>query len=234
MLSVRISRDKRGYEYFQLVHALATRRGKMRQRVLYWYRTPPNIKIGREPFDETVRRTLEAQYPDVTFNWEALRNTPMPPPSADYWREKRRAEKLSRQLRAGTVADDEGEATETVAGAAEGGVAGRESVAASTAGDVDAPPTVIEAVIASGPSNGVMIVETEAVGESPAVAEPSAVTPDAGRAEGHRRRRRRRGRGRQPAAPGATGDAAIQTFEVEPSSTEDAREGPPSDEDGEL
>ena len=97
---LRISRDKRGYEYFALVHTAAGRRGKVRQRTLYWFRTPPNIRIGRGPFDAEVTRALEARYPDVTFDWDTLRSTPMPPPSTEHWRERRRAEKVARQWRA--------------------------------------------------------------------------------------------------------------------------------------
>ena len=80
MPSVRFSRDKRGYEYVFLVHT-PTRRGKPgRTRVLYWYRTPPGVRIGRRPFDEEVQRTLERQNPGVEFAWDAIINTPMPPP----------------------------------------------------------------------------------------------------------------------------------------------------------
>ena len=107
MAYLRISRDKRGYEYFALVHASAGRRGRVRQRVLYWYRTPPGIKVGRSPFDEEVMRALERQYPDVKFDWESIRSTPLPPPSADHWRERRRLEKAARQFR---DADEEPEA----------------------------------------------------------------------------------------------------------------------------
>jgi hypothetical protein len=98
--SVRFSRDKRGYEYVYLVHA-PTRRGKPgRSRVIYWYRTPPGVRVGRKPFDEEVQRTLEQQYPGVAFDWTAIINTPMPPPDmTEYWRERRRAEKLARQER---------------------------------------------------------------------------------------------------------------------------------------
>jgi hypothetical protein len=97
---LRISRDKRGYEYFALVHVTSGRRGKVRQRILYWFRTPPNVRIGRPPFDEEIMRALEAQYPDVTFDWEALKNTPMPAPSVEHWRERRRADRAARQFRA--------------------------------------------------------------------------------------------------------------------------------------
>ena len=68
---LRFSRDKRGYENFYLVQP-TNRRGKSRPRMLYWFRTPPNVKVGREPFDPDVRRALEAQNPDVTFDWHAI------------------------------------------------------------------------------------------------------------------------------------------------------------------
>jgi hypothetical protein len=105
--SVRFSRDKRGYEYVYLVHT-PTRRGKPgRTRVLYWYRTPPGVRIGRKPFDEEVRRTLEQQNPGVSFDWEAIIATPMPPPDmTEFWRERRRAEKAARQERRAGEAEE--------------------------------------------------------------------------------------------------------------------------------
>ena len=95
---LRFSRDKRGYEHVYLVHA-HNRRGKpTRPRVLYWYRTPPGIKVGRPPFDEEVQRTLEAQNPGVTFDWKAIIATPMPPPTeTEHWRERRRVERAAKQ-----------------------------------------------------------------------------------------------------------------------------------------
>ncbi len=62
-LSVRFSRDKRGYEYVYLVHT-PTRRGKPgRARVLYWYRTPPGVRIGRKPFDRRSPADARAAEP---------------------------------------------------------------------------------------------------------------------------------------------------------------------------
>ena len=96
---VRFSRDKRGYEHVTLVH-VATRRGRpSRPRILYWFRTPPGVKVGREPFDEPVRRALEAQNPDVIFDWKQIAQAKMPPVEIEPWRERRRAEREAKQAR---------------------------------------------------------------------------------------------------------------------------------------
>lgn len=96
---LRFSRDKRGYEHTYLVHATNRRGRPTRPRVLYWYRTPPGVKVGRAPFDDEVRKMLESQYPGVTFDWKTFESTPMPPPEPEYWRERRRAERAARQAR---------------------------------------------------------------------------------------------------------------------------------------
>ena len=108
---LRFSRDARGYEHFYIVHS-TTRRGKSRSRILYWFRTPPNVKVGREAFDEGVRAELEAQNPNVTFDWVRLLETPIPPPSADveHWRERRRATRAAK-----LAASSEAEIEEAVA-----------------------------------------------------------------------------------------------------------------------
>lgn len=46
------------------------RRG--RARILYWFRTPPNVRVGRAALDEEAIRTLEASYPGVTFDWTRM------------------------------------------------------------------------------------------------------------------------------------------------------------------
>ena len=107
MAFFRFTRDKRGYQHFYLVEPIANRRGKVRQRVLYWFRSPPDIKVGREPFDEGVRRLLEAQNPDVTFDWRAILDAPIPSAEADKWRERRRAERAAKQMLASASLDEE-------------------------------------------------------------------------------------------------------------------------------
>ena len=107
MAFFRFTRDKRGYQHFYLVEPIANRRGKVRQRVLYWFRSPPDIKVGREPFDEGVRRLLEAQNPDVTFDWRTILDAPIPSAEADKWRERRRAERAAKQMLASASPDEE-------------------------------------------------------------------------------------------------------------------------------
>jgi hypothetical protein len=112
---LRFSRDKRGVENFYLVQPTTNRRGKVRPHVLYWFRSPPDVKVGREPFDPEVRRALEAQNPDVTFDWRAIVETPIPSADADKWRERRRAERAAKHAAAeeesADAADDEPDAS---------------------------------------------------------------------------------------------------------------------------
>src|SRR2546425_12432570 len=96
MAFLRFTRDNRGYEQFSLVEPATNRRGKSRSRLLYWYRTPPNVRVGREPFDESVRRALETQNPDVQFDWRKIVETPIPSAETDHWRGRRRVPKAAR------------------------------------------------------------------------------------------------------------------------------------------
>src|SRR4051794_33733538 len=94
---LRFTRDKRGYEHFQLLQPAVNRRGVARPRILYWFRSPPNVRVGREPFDGSVRTALERQNPDVEFDWAEILATPIPSADADHWRERRRLERAARQ-----------------------------------------------------------------------------------------------------------------------------------------
>ena len=65
-----------------------------RSRVLYWFRTPPGVKVGRNPFDPDTQRSLERQNPGVAFDWPQIVAARMPPPApVENWREKRRVER---------------------------------------------------------------------------------------------------------------------------------------------
>ena len=56
-----------------LVQASHTRGDATPPRILYWFRTPPGVKVGREPFDEAARHALESEYPNLVFDWKTNR-----------------------------------------------------------------------------------------------------------------------------------------------------------------
>jgi hypothetical protein len=190
---LRFSRDKRGVESFSLVHATANRRGKVRPRVLYWFRTPPDIKMGREPFDAEVRRALEKQNPDITFDWRAIQETPIPSADADKWRERRRAERAAKH--AARAEEESPEAAEADA---------------ETESTIGAPAGPADADLAAAPE------APSAIAPVMAAAPPGEGVARAGDANRKRRRRRRSGAGRGASAP-ASGAPAPPPSSSEPS-----------------
>ena len=68
---LRFTRDRRGYE-ITYVEQTVRRRGKSRSRILYWFRTPPNVKVGRTALDEEAIRTIEESNPNVPFDWAKM------------------------------------------------------------------------------------------------------------------------------------------------------------------
>jgi hypothetical protein len=48
------------------------RRGKTRPRILYWFRTPPGVRVGRAAIDEDAIRQIEASHPEVEFDWPQI------------------------------------------------------------------------------------------------------------------------------------------------------------------
>lgn len=81
MPHLRFARDKRGYENTYVMHSVR-RRGKGQQRILYWFRTPPNIRIGRAALDEEAIRAIEECNPDITFDWSRILEAQAPPAPA--------------------------------------------------------------------------------------------------------------------------------------------------------
>jgi hypothetical protein len=68
---LRVVRDKRGYQTTYLMHWF--RDGtRQRSKVLYLFRTPAGIRVGRESMEPEVRRAIEAQHPDIEFDWHAV------------------------------------------------------------------------------------------------------------------------------------------------------------------
>jgi hypothetical protein len=69
---IRYTRDKRGYECTLVMHAYRPTQGPQRTRVLYLFRSPSQIKVGRRPLDTEVVEALEHTHPDLSFDWTAL------------------------------------------------------------------------------------------------------------------------------------------------------------------
>jgi hypothetical protein len=68
---LRVIRDKRGYETTYLMHWY--REGaRQRSRILYVFRTPGGVRVGRESLEPDVLRDIEAQHPDIAFDWKAV------------------------------------------------------------------------------------------------------------------------------------------------------------------
>jgi hypothetical protein len=56
---------------------------------LYWFRTPPGVRVGRSAIDEDAIRLLEQHNPDVQFDWtHILKPTPPQPAPPDTARER--------------------------------------------------------------------------------------------------------------------------------------------------
>ncbi len=173
MAVLRFHRDKRGYEYFSLVEPGGGRRGG--GRLLYWFRTPPNVKLGRLPFDEGMQRAIEAKYPDVRFDWPRILATPIPSAEDEMWRERRRAAKAAKI--AAREEDEESAPQPERAAEPERAV---EPERAEVAGGGEAGPETPTPLDASDPAP-----------------QPPEASKEAGPAGAvvRRRRRRRRGRG---------------------------------------
>jgi hypothetical protein len=71
---LRVIRDKRGYETTYLMH-LYREGPRQRSKILYVFRTPGGVRVGRDPLEPDVLRQIEAQYPDIAFNWPMVRES---------------------------------------------------------------------------------------------------------------------------------------------------------------
>ena len=69
---LRVIRDKRGYETTYLMH-LYREGHRQRSRILYVFRSPGGVRVGRDPLEPDVLREIEAQYPDIAFDWKDVR-----------------------------------------------------------------------------------------------------------------------------------------------------------------
>jgi len=55
----------------------------VRTRILYWFRTPPGVRVGRAALDEDAIRLIEEYHPDIQFDWpQILKGEEEAPPAA--------------------------------------------------------------------------------------------------------------------------------------------------------
>ena len=87
---LRVIRDKRGYETTYLMHWF--REGNRQQsRILYVFRTPGGVRVGRPPMEADVLRQLEARHPEIEFDWDSvLDNRQVVEPPSDLRRPRKR------------------------------------------------------------------------------------------------------------------------------------------------
>jgi hypothetical protein len=72
---IRRTRDKSGHETTYVMHSYRpTHQEPNRTRVLYLFRSPAHLRIGREPLDGEVKEALEHTHPDMSFDWTSLMN----------------------------------------------------------------------------------------------------------------------------------------------------------------
>lgn len=99
---VRVTRDQRGYENTFLLHVA---RSGERPQVLYWFRTAPDVRLGRAAFDEDAIRAIEDRNPEVDFDWphlieEAASAAPEGPRIGDRDQDRRRRRPQRREAAA--------------------------------------------------------------------------------------------------------------------------------------
>jgi hypothetical protein len=54
------------------MHGYRPAQGPQRTRVLYLFRSPSHLRMGRRPLDEESREALEHTHPDLSFDWAVL------------------------------------------------------------------------------------------------------------------------------------------------------------------
>jgi hypothetical protein len=232
---LRFSRDKRGYENFYLVETSTNRRGKTRARVLYWFRTPPGVKVGREPFDADIRRALEAQNPNVVFDWRKISETPIPSADAERWRERRRLDRAERARQRGAAGEgDEAPGTDTPTEEVEGPDELADGLSATgDASDDVAPEDLTDVSGIVDPRDEPITSGAEAPSTTSAPASDSSTMGAPGEIS-RRKRRRRRGRHRRADVPGGAAMTPSPTTRAQTESKESSEvtsEGETGDSD---
>lgn len=68
---LRVIRDKRGYETTYLMHWYRDG-NRQRSRILYVFRTPGGVRVGRDALEPDVLRHIESLHPGIAFDWKAV------------------------------------------------------------------------------------------------------------------------------------------------------------------
>jgi hypothetical protein len=68
---LRVIRDKRGYETTYLMH-WCREGNRQYSRILYVFRTPGGVRVGREALEADVLKQIEAHHPEIEFDWNAV------------------------------------------------------------------------------------------------------------------------------------------------------------------
>ena len=192
---LRFSRDRRGYESTFLVHTYR-RRGTLRSQVLYWFRSPPDVKVGRVALDDDVMRAIEERHPDLSFDWPKILQRRLPPRSTDdsAGERRRRRQAASKSTHPRTASKR----------AAPKAPARREKRSGPTAVNASASAEAVEPAVEETPGQA---VPASPIGEAPAGAagedQPARRRRRSRRGGVRRTRRRREG---EPAVANASGD----------------------------
>jgi len=83
MPHLRTQRDKRNVDTVALFQSEGRDDGHGRARLVYFFKSPAWVRIGRTALDAEARQTLAAQYPDVRFEWDRLKVPSLRPRGSD-------------------------------------------------------------------------------------------------------------------------------------------------------
>jgi len=69
---------------------------RQRSRILYVFRTPGGVRVGRDPLEPSVLRELETRHPEIAFEWKAIReNQQVIEPAAEQRRKRPKTEDVA-------------------------------------------------------------------------------------------------------------------------------------------
>ena len=89
---LRVIRDKRGYETTYLMHWFRDG-NRQRSRILYAFRTPGGMRVGRDPLEPEILREIDARHPEIAFEWTVIRdNQQIIEPAVEQRRRRPRSE----------------------------------------------------------------------------------------------------------------------------------------------